>query len=227
MNKFFLSFITLIITVSTSFAQRDIEELEKDSFSNKNHFIFNKFIEGNVYFKNGSALIKELNYSVYSNEIYFYDNDELLTISNLNKIRNVKIKGLIFIPYNKKFYELLYVKNYKLLKLRTVDFGNKTENTAIYGSGNQTSSVKQVKNINDHSLHYSIEDKGKVDLEKELKVFNKFYILKDNRLSPLTKKKVLRIHKDKKKEIESFIKENNIRLTNEVDLIKLVEYCNL
>lgn len=71
------------------------------------HYVFDQFRKGKVYFKSGSAQEVSLNYNTLTAEMVYEDAGKYLAMGEPEKVDSVVIAGRVFIPGDKKFYELL------------------------------------------------------------------------------------------------------------------------
>jgi len=220
MRKLFV--LLLILNTLPVFSQN---ETKNEDFTTKNHYLFKEFTNGIITFYDGRSIRATINYSVLLNEIHFMQNDQILVLGELEKVQNVRIGEINLFPHNNRVYQLLYIRNYRILKFRRVDFTYKEERSVIYGSQNQTAVVQNVSGI-DERQSQELKDIAANGEDKPLKVYDQYYIFNNNKLIGFSEKNLLKLHKNNKESIEKYLSENKINIGNEIDLLKLVEYCN-
>lgn len=71
------------------------------------HYIFPKFEKGKVFFKTGQTQEVDMNYNTLTAEMVFDDGGKYLAMGEPEKVDSVVIGGRVFVPGDKKFYELL------------------------------------------------------------------------------------------------------------------------
>ena len=84
--------------------------------NNSSHYVFNNFIEGKVLMNDGNIYEKSLNYNKLTREMIFKSGNDLLAISEADKIDTVFVKNKKFIRLNNLFLEVIYDSDYDVLK---------------------------------------------------------------------------------------------------------------
>jgi len=217
--KRLVAFVFIIITLSAYSQNKN-----NDEFTTKNHYYFNEFMNGIVTFNDGRQVRATLNYSVLYNELHFIQDQKVMVLDGIDLVKNVRIEGTDFIPFKNKIYILLYIKDYKLVKQKWVDYTFKENRSVIYGSGNQTASVEKYNGI-DQEDNISLQNNNNFK-EESIKVYDLYYVIDGKKLIKVNKKNILKLHKRNQDLINSYITENNIDFNKEKDIIDLITYCN-
>lgn len=167
----------------------------------------NQFIPA-VIIRNDGTKIKDiaLRYNVFSNTMQFKRNGTILNIYETNKIKRIILGDKVFVyaPYNDakriklSYFQLLNEGKYQLLKMYKVA----TDGTAEKPMANYYSSYEKV-------THY-------------------YYLRYGDGMANLidSQKKLIKILQPVPQEFIDYILKNNIKATNERELIDLMEYIN-
>lgn len=218
----YLALISALFLMNHSLnAQND--SLVNNRYTLKSQYLLNRFFEGEVVLKNGLKINKNLNYNTFTEEIYYFQNNQLFEIGNKVDIESINIYNFKFCYINNKYFIELY-KNKNLQILRKITILEKNDKrVGSYGVNTETTAVSKV-NVLDKgylgSLQVNIVDEN----EPEYKVMNDYFIFYDNKIYDLKSKYIKKIFSDKFEKIEVFIKENNIELNKETDIVKLFDF---
>lgn len=188
---------------SFGLSEAQFDAIKNDAYANPN------FIAGNIY--QDEQLLKKdvpMRYNAYADEIEIKMDPTKDSYGALTKDPSIYVKLLkdiyVLIPYegsNEKggyFSILADGKKYDLYKKVKSVFNEPYVAKTSYESSRGPSFSKQ-------TTYYLVEN-------------GKFYELPDS------KSKILKVMDSKKKEVKSYIRDNNIDLAKESDLIKLVTY---
>lgn len=201
-----------------------------DNFTDKSQYFFDKFHKGKVYYEDGKVVEARLNYNVVLEEIHFLQNLKIKKFEDRRKIKKVKIGNYLFYRGDGKIFQTAYGKSdLMLLKRREADLSVIQENKGAYGMRSSTSatsrytSIIQSNEISAVSYTVNFEEKS----TKEVPVEAKFYLKYGEGFDYANKRRFYRYFRDHKKEIKSFIKENDLKLDDKKeDYIKLINYCS-
>ncbi len=161
-----------------------------------------------VIIRNDGTEIKDvaLRYNVYTNTMQFKRNGTLLDIYETNKINRIIMADKIFVyaPYNEakrirlSYFQLLNEGKYQLLKMYKV------------GSDGTT----QKQNANEYSRYENST--------------TAYYLRYGDGMAYLidSQNKLIKILQPVPKEVIDYIQKNNIKATNESELIDFMEYIN-
>ncbi|WP_026450792.1 hypothetical protein [Aequorivita capsosiphonis] len=167
------------------------------------------FVNGNIY-QEDQLLKKEvpMRYNAYADEIEIKKNASDNNYGALTKAPNIFVKMgkdlYVFVPYNGSnakggyFNVLNDGKTYDLYKKVTSIFNEPKTAETSYGKDTPPGFTKNV-------VYYLVEDGTFLEM-------------------PNRKSKILKMMDQKKSEMKTFIKENDLDLDNEADLIKAVKH---
>lgn len=185
-----------------------LTEAEFDAIKDE-AYVNSSFINGNIYQED--QLLKSnvpMRYNAYADEIEIKKNASDESYGALMKDPNIFVKIFkdiyVFVPFegnNSKggyFNVLNDGKKYDLYKKTTSVFKEPRKAKTSYERDTPPTFIKSVK-------YYLVEDGSFLEM-------------------PSRKSKVIKMMDSKKTEIKSYIKDNNIDLDKEADMIKLVSY---
>lgn len=164
--------------------------------------------------KNGTRNNAKLNYNTASEEMVFDENGVLLAISDvlLPQIDTVFISNEKFIRVNNKFMKIIIdepkISLFVEHKCRIIPPGK----PAGYGGTSQLSSTTSFSSILSGGRVYDLE------LPKDFKVepYSVFWVNRNGKLQSFSNiRQLKRIYRDKKKIIDNYLKENDVKITDE------------
>lgn len=183
--------------------EAQFDAIKDEAYANTN------FINGNIYQED--QLIKSgvpMRYNAFADEIEIKKNSTDVDYGALIKDPDIFVKVgknlYVFIPFegsNEKggyFNVLSDGKNYDLYKKTTATFQEAKKAATTYAKATPPSFSKNV-------TYYLVEDGRFLEM-------------------PKSKSRILKMMNSKKKEINSYVKENKLNIDNEGDLIQLVSY---
>lgn len=186
-----------------------------------NTCLFEHFLKGKVYLKNGSVQEVELNYETEDNSIVFKNHGQTLTLTNLTDIDSVFIAGRKFVPVDKKVYEVLSTNAIELLasyinKRRPVVASPDHEGTRRGASNAANNSVAPAY------VSRPFQSNSVVD------IYAQFWLKRGNSLYKANnEKQLLKVFPMKNGDaIKQYINDQKINFDKQEDLVKLVAYCN-
>src|SRR4051794_30152198 len=104
------------------------------------HYVFEAFQKGKVLQKSGEVHELELNYNALTSEMIFISGGQYLALADPEKVDTVFIGNRVFIPGDKKFYEVLTRTPSPLLEEYTCTMKEPGSNIG-YGMTSTTTSV--------------------------------------------------------------------------------------
>lgn len=222
--------ILLLLAVLVSFcaqAQKkitmgDLSKAQQDSIM----FAFPYCTKGTVYFKDGSIYNGKLNYNYYEPQVLFINDkptapeDTLRRLDDLSNVIMIEIGDRQFVPVLSGLGEIVLNNKIKLVLSRKVNIEEKK--TGAYGTGGSTSSIRSVSGFSNNgtsSGSYSGQTTfTNVNYDfaanSELSVDDRLFLLKDGKVSPLTKKTLLKHFPAAADYINRYIAEQNPDLDN-------------
>ncbi len=187
---------------------------------NPSPFVFRDYIMGTVLQKNGGTVNAVLNYNTFTQEMMFENDGQRLVLDDPGNIDTVYMQGRKFIP--SKGYYLEKVTNTPValfvqhINKGVYESGKRAEANSVLSDNYQK---REVKTIDPYALR--LPDNFRLQSE------SKFWIQKGTKFVQLTSlKKLVDQFPGKSDKIEAFVKSENIRFTEQDDLVKLVNFCN-
>lgn len=217
-------FVILIIVCFSISLSAQNNEIVNTKFTNSSQFLFNEFIEGDIYFKDGNTSSADLNYNVFFQEILFMKNEQSLVLNMLNDINSIKFDSFEFVVLNGGIFEQIIISNnYKVIKSRKIDYGSASNTKGAYGASTETSATEDwkymVEKVSGVTYYPNVQNED----DKEFKLVTRYYIIKDEELHTLTKKKLFKLFPEKGEPIKSYIKDNKLSLSVDKDIIELFD----
>lgn len=186
-----------------------------------NHFVFDRFRDATILYKNKKETRTKLNYNKAMEEmIYVSDDGKNMALYPINQIDTIYFDGRKFVPVEKRFYEvLLNDKQYVLYASYRCRMSVRAQNIG-YGSSS-TTSVENISSLNAEGEVYQF----KLPENYKSDPYVVYYIVKDGvELDKFSKvKELTRIFSDHKKEISSFIKQHKIK-NNPEDIVQTLQF---
>ena len=217
-------FTTLIIVCFSISLSAQTTEIINTKFTENSQFLFNEFIKGDIYFKDGNISSADLNYNVFFQEILFMKNNQSLVLSMLDDINSIKFDSFEFTILNGEIYEtILNSINCNVIKARKIDYGSASNTKGAYGASTETSATEDWKYIVEKTSGVTRYPNIQDENEKEFKLITRYYIIKDDELLILTKKKLFRLFPKKEDQIKNYIKDNKLSLSVDKDIIELFD----
>ena len=211
--KYLSLFFLLTISIS----------LKAQETVNLSHYLFPDFQPGVVLMKNGVRNNVKLNYNAASEEMVFDENGKILAIDEavLPQVDTVFIADEKFIRMNNKFVKIiinepeidLFVEH----KCRLIPPGK----PSAYGGTSQTSSITSYSSIMSDGRVYNL----KLPDDYKIIPYNVFWLNRNGKLQSFSNLGQLKkIYRDKKKLIGDYLKENEVKLSNEKSVSDAINY---
>ena len=230
MKKYIILF--LFILISDYLIAQSKELLEVSTGDNLNsivsenmQYLLPEFSFGRVYYNNSTEGSGKLNYNMLNGEMQFIGPDNtILALINVPDVKVVDIGGRIFYPFkNEEFVEeLLSTDKMKLQVRRKCNAAPMGQKTA-YGGYSSTSSITSYSSLDRDNRVHDLNVTRSMIISQENYYF---LVLGNKRILIKSQQTFVKQFPKHKTEIETFIKEHNIRMDNENNLKALVEYCS-
>jgi hypothetical protein len=193
-----------------------------DYFPFNERYRYPEFIQGKVMFKNGNYTVTKFNYSILYGEMHFIQGKDTLSVANVKDIRYVQIMQDTFY-YDDGFHEALAGYDPAIMTVKQwVKLSDKTKEGA-YGTRTSTGSVQSYSGIYDQggrsNYHLVLQEDYIFTRITDYYIGNTrdgFVLYKKNNL--------LKLFPDYKREIENYLKSNQINFKSREDLKKLTVY---
>ena len=213
MKKLNLIFLFLLPTLL--FAQSTVETVPP-------HYLFPAFGKAVVKMKLGGYQYADMNYNTVTEEMIFTQNNVNLALDKPETIDSIYLNKRIFIPVNRKFYELATHGNIQLLiqHRKTLIEGGKP---AAYGGTTQTSAVTSIASLSSGGNIYKL----KLPDSYTTKDATLYWInLKGKFRNFINEKQLGKILPDKKVQIQNFVNEHKTDFKKAEDVVELVNFLN-
>ncbi len=230
MKKTTLTIVMFSIFISISFSQKwntmiDLGDMAIKTTHSHNEMINsvnNSTVEGSMFlyddFRPGNLIIKgdtliegiKFRYNIYSKQMEMVVNNDTLALIRPEKVKNIYFdrKSFIYTAYEEKnkieldYFQVLSEGKSNLLLHYKVIFIPKNPPATPYSTGNPNDQLEQSKNY-----FYQKGDKPAILLSKK-------------------SKNILESLSDKKTEVDKYIKEKDLKATNEKDMVEIFQYYN-
>lgn len=183
-------------------------------------YLFSAFADGIVVKKGGEKVGAMLNYNIVTEEMIFLDNEMFLALGGNASVDTVYLNNMVFIPAEKAYYELAFTGKIKLL----VQFSGSARvdgKDVGYGGTSQTSRVTSYSAVGNGSAMYRMELPENLVIDRDIT----YFVELDGKMERfIGKRAFLNIFKNHKKDLETFIKENNTDFENYNDVLALIVY---
>jgi hypothetical protein len=183
------------------------------------HYRFPDFKEGKVTMKEGDPVTAMVNYNLVTEEIVVDLGHTKAPYQITEKVHKITIEDVEFISVTGVIYERLYEGPVALWVHRKQKMSRLGQNTGL----GRTSTVSSMELPPDKRVLYELTLPGAF----ELKDIDTYFLKKYDELIPMLKLKNLNdVFPSLQNDLKTFIKKENIKMRNEEDLIKVVQFCN-
>jgi|SRR5574344_65114 hypothetical protein len=189
-------------------------------------FLFDDFIDGIVFFKDGTKSYARLNYNTVIDEMQFLDaQNNIMAIGNCNEIELITIRDQNFYYISgRAFGQLIVNGNIKLLALRHTECKVDSSKPGAYGQPSETTAISNINKDSPVFGNYKTMERYK---DIKYKIIDEFLIEKRGKFHIIKNIKTLfKIFPEYKNEINNYFEKNKIEITKEQDLINLINFCN-
>lgn len=185
----------------------------------QSHYLLSQFSQGKVYMKGGQTNAVKLNYNGITNEMVFENNGTYLAIANPEMVDSVVIDGRVFMPVEKKFYEMLTHTPHALYREFSCSI-KEPELSNGYGTAAPTAAANDLRGIYKRDMAYQ------PNLPADIKIIAKqtWWIKTNDGFRKFTTEQQLKkLFPDKKDKISEWVKNNNTSFSKQEDLASLVQ----
>jgi len=184
------------------------------------HYIFPEFVQATVKMHAGGKNTPMLNYNSLTEEMIFDANGKKLAMDKLSDIDTIYIEGRIFIPYQKKFIELIHHNLYELFavhKCSLIDPGK----PAAYGGTSQTSASTSFSSFSSGGQLYELS----LPDGYTTKPYTEYILLKDGKYNSfLTIKQLSKLFEDQAEIFKEYTKSHKVKYENQESIVELISY---
>ena len=184
------------------------------------HYIFPEFVQATVKMHSGGKNTPMLNYNSLTEEMIFETNGKKLAMDKLSEIDTIYIEGRIFIPYQKKFIELIHHNIYELYavhKCSLIDPGK----PAAYGGTSQTSSSTSFSSFSSGGQLYELS----LPDGYGTKPYTEYILVKDGKYNSfLTIKQLSKLFEDQAALFKEYTKSHKVKYENQESIVALISF---
>jgi hypothetical protein len=180
-----------------------------------------QFVDGRVYYNDGKASRGLLNFNRLTGQMEFIaSSKDTLAIANESTITYVAVQKDTFY-FDKVYLELIHhtaaTRLGKLDVIKLLDI----KKEGAFGQMNSTSSITSTSSFYSGRQDYQLAQKVEITLKEQ----TKFFISNGNdNFVPATKKNINKIFSQKMSAFDPFIKEHNIDISKQDDLVRLIDF---
>lgn len=216
MKKQILILFAFLAVLTNLSAQEDIDSTQ---------FLFNKFQDGSVYYKDGRVYNARLNYHLRGNCFLFIDaNDDnvIKEFGEVNQISAVKVADKSFLLQNDgSAYEVIQFD--PMIAVKYIGRFKKEGKNSGYGGRSETGSIDAFSSIRNNGETHSLPT-GKYIL---IGIDNAYLIEKEGkRKSFRTEKQFLKLYPKHTDELQKYIEEKKVKLNDVEQMAELIRYAN-
>lgn len=182
-----------------------------------------EFITGKVFFLNGSQAESRLNYNLLTDEMQFIGTrGDTMNMTGKNTLDHIEI-GDDQYYYDRGFLSL-FAGNASLRIARKHYF--KYLGSEQYGAYGTTSAVSSIDTYSSYIGNGSVTDLVVAEDLKFRETIEYYIAVGNEKFSPLTKSSLNNLFKEQKKVIKAYLKDHDVDLTDETDLLELFHFLN-
>lgn len=186
---------------------------------------FEEFLPGSVYFRNGRIATARLNYNYFYGEIEFIDQKkDTLLLNDKDFMDSITVGSEIFY-YLPKHGHVREIKNYGKVKLceKQVLAVLDNERESAFNHYSATSAISNYKTFSNQNGTQWMKPTDKVVFKRKS---DYFFIDRNQHFYFPSKATLLKLFRDNNKEINDYLKVENINFSKQSDLMKLLEFCS-
>ena len=217
-----LTFVSLVLTAQTS-TQRIYIKGGSTAWENfmKEIYLYPSFEQGVVEYKDGKRYKSTMNYNKVLGTVQFIDEKgDTLIMADQEKIASIAIASDVFVFDPECLLTLKSGEKATLYKRETVRIADKLK-TGGYGIPNTAGTIESIDRIDTRANYNQIELNESLLISK----VTTFYIQNQKgELMAASKKNILSLYPKHEGDIKAFIKDKNLDLTNEDQLIELTDF---
>ena len=187
-------------------------------------FIFEKFINAKIHFKNRSVTVAPMNYDAVNDKMYFKQNKDLMELNNYAMIDSIVWAGKrTFISHGNGFLEQVKMDNgtaFIRWRIKNVNVGSR----GAFGTVTQG----KVESISIRSMGVfsaGDADSNSADVFQQ-KNSNEYYLPLDGKMNKVTTLKHLyKLYPAHKDAIKDYVDSEHIKMEEPLSVLQLLNYC--
>lgn len=184
-----------------------------------------QFVTGTVVYRNGVSGAGQLNYNRLLGEMQFIDpKGDTMALADEQNVAHVTIgSNRFYVNPGKGCPEVIADHGPVKLAKQVVLKSMRTEKKVAYGQSSGASSVATVQPYANNSSVHRIGSTGDQMVQEDVSYF---IVDQNDRYYLINKSTIFKVFPKHKKAIETYLKENPVQFTEEVDLRKLIQFCS-
>ncbi|WP_346862548.1 hypothetical protein [uncultured Draconibacterium sp.] len=189
----------------------------------KNRMIFPDFVQGKVFFKDGTAALAPLNYDTYEEEMIFNNNGEFMAVATPQNVAKIMIQGKTFEWLEGDvFLEKIDTAGFVMYRRNRNQLMSKGKGMP-YGGVSSNAAVSTVSRL-PHGAEAQAKDLT-IDEEFELTPDNLFYAKTGNGFKALiSAKQIGKAYDFDVKELTKYIKAEKIDMQQIQDVVQVIQH---
>lgn len=201
------------IALSGQSAQGDFEKQLPDSVK----YYLPEFMEGRIIYKDGGFSTSKFNISTIDQTIRFIDSEgNVMGIKDNSSVDRAFIGGSIFLRYRNYYLAIsLDIDDVYLCATRKLLIGDQKK--GAFGTESSTSNIKEVKRVEGHGgMIYDLNGKQNYEVK------NIPFLYKNNIAYAPTKKRLLKLFKNKSDLINKYLETHKVNFNDFDDVLSLM-----
>jgi hypothetical protein len=194
---------------------------QTDSIENLPQYLYHSFTKSSLKLKTGESYTGILNYNTITEKMIFYQNGTLKTLNKPETVDTIFLQNTKFVFYENVFYEVLLNAPVSLFiqhKSNLISPGK----PAAYGVSSETASSTSISQLySDKAYNLKLPDSYKVTPAPV------YWIRINNVMQKFSsERQFVKLFQTKADDIKEYIDKANINIKKQIDIIKLVTFCN-
>jgi len=198
-------------------------------FSAESPFFNDEFKVGFVHFLDGETGSATLNYNLVTQEMQFLDhqnNNAILTLVRDPNISHIIIGNDIFVPVGRQGFAVV-IQNGPVSLLRKTHLVREERQKGAFGTPTTTAAVDVVTQFDFNSMAgLSTAPTQLAARPIDFLAINEYFLMKNRVPHAATRRNFLRLYREVRPQLETFMRENNIDFQNEQNLRGLTMFAN-
>lgn len=191
-------------------------------------FIFDRFVNAKVHFKNRALTVCAMNYDANGGKMYFKQNDEVMELTNVNMVDTVSWSNRVFVPNGRRFWEVQHLENgivYIDWLIKEVHLGKK----GVFGLPSQGT----IQSLRLHDFgggtpgYTSYNNQGTYTADVwRRKNDNTYYIsVGGKRCKVRSVNNLCKLFPEHKEEIKTYVRDEKLDMKDPLSALHLLNYC--
>ncbi|MEO5996839.1 MAG: hypothetical protein ABIN89_08910 [Chitinophagaceae bacterium] len=187
----------------------------------KEIYLYPEFIQGTIYFRNGNTNLANFNYNRMNGEMQFIDvKGDTLSVANEVTIKYINVAKDSFY-YSEGYLQLVKGNNAAKVARKQVIKIIDQQKIGAYDQPSSAGAISSYSSLSNDLRFYKLDVRQDVILAQQTTYF---FGDKYNNFFRANKKNLLRNFSKKERELNDYLKENNIDFNKEEDLTKLIVF---